>query len=637
MNPLDALTLARTKLRSHRIRTGITVMMAGLFFGLIMAAIIIIQGVFSSIDAYSDVGLNNRTILMISPMQSAQAVFSPYDHLDDDTFIKEVEAAHAVMVAKKQAAAKKYSVPYTPAIDDPSPVVIDPVSKKKVFSNEGTGSTAFHEAAWARQNTTDTSFSLTRYLEPYKSAVSRGRFERVRPVDGSLAYMKDGKENQKALNTSRGEFTGDQGGMSLTIIDGSITKPFLSSTQFQPEKGEIPVILPFSDAEKLLGLEKLPATATPEVRRERLEHVRRQVHTVTASFCYRNYASQALLSHALMQQDTLKQLKPGEPQPSIIYNPPHATDCTGVTVKSDTRSGAEKKADENRMLFEKEVGMWIGTPSERRVVVRGVGISGDVDMGTMALSPATFVVGLLNSNLGYNTWAVPQDLLEALPKENRPQAIFGSESEVASAKDAERYDFEQHLVEFGDQDEARALLKKTGAYTGSSSDVAAFQFGSGTLFIDEARDWTERILFWALLVVGSIAAITLWGVIGRTIADSRRESAVFRAIGATRLDIASMYGLYAFLLSLRVAAFAFLLGLVVAFGVDFVYSEGTTVAAQLAYAATDTGIVFRLYNVFTWYVPVILGIIILVGLLASVVPIALGVRRNPITDMRDDG
>lgn len=157
------------------------------------------------------------------------------------------------------------------------------------------------------------------------------------------------------------------------------------------------------------------------------------------------------------------------------------------------------------------------------------------------------------------------------------------------------------------------------------------------LFIDDLRTWTEKILFWVLIVVGALATVTLWAVIGRTVADSRRESAVFRAIGATRFDIASIYGLYAFLLSLRVAVFALLLGLGASLTVDIIYSEATTVAAELAYAAVDTGIEFNLFSIFSRYVPIVLGVIVAVGLLASVVPILLGVRRNPITDMRDDG
>ena len=37
-----------------------------------------------------------------------------------------------------------------------------------------------------------------------------------------------------------------------------------------------------------------------------------------------------------------------------------------------------------------------------------------------------------------------------------------------------------------------------------------------------------------------------------------------------------------------------------------------------------------------WYIPVVAGVIILVGMVASIIPIILGARRNPITDMRDD-
>ena len=43
---IDAMTLAYTKLRTHKIRTGLTIGVAGILFGLILAVIMVAQGVF---------------------------------------------------------------------------------------------------------------------------------------------------------------------------------------------------------------------------------------------------------------------------------------------------------------------------------------------------------------------------------------------------------------------------------------------------------------------------------------------------------------------------------------------------------------------------------------------------------------
>lgn len=638
MHPLDALVLARTKLRSHRIRTGITVMTAGLLFGLIIAALFFVQGIFTSVDKYSGIGLNDRALLTVSHYPQG-AVFDAYGHMNDEKFISEVEAIYKAEVAQKTAAAKKYSIQYDAAVEDPSPVVVNPITKQKTITVESLGSSAVQRAANARSEATYTPFSIDEYLKPYSSAVQRGTIEWVQPTNGSFTYMKDGKENQKVANTPQEDYMmRSDSGASLTILDGSVTKPFITNTAFDASKGEVPVILPFSDAEKLLGLSELSKDASPDERKERLRYVREHVGQVTASFCYRSEASRALMNQAVTQQDLIKRMAsdPTFVTPTLLYNEPNISDCSGVTVKSDTRSAAEKQAEVNRVLFEKEIGTWIGEPIQQKIVVRGVGISGDNDTASSTLSLGTLVRSLLNSTLGYETWVVPQDVLAQLPAASRPDEVFGPRKE----KTLDTYGGFQstsYLVEFGNKDEARALLTRTGAYTGSVGDVSAYPFGSGMLLIDDLRSWTEKVLFWALIGVGAIAAVTLWAVIGRTIADSRRESAVFRAIGATRLDIASIYSLYAFLLSLRVALFALILGLAVSLGIDAIYSEGTTTAAQLAYAAVDTDIRFRLFDPFSRYVLIVLGVVVAVGLFASIIPIAFGVRRNPITDMRDEG
>ena len=46
------------------------------------------------------------------------------------------------------------------------------------------------------------------------------------------------------------------------------------------------------------------------------------------------------------------------------------------------------------------------------------------------------------------------------------------------------------------------------------------------------------------MVVGAIAGVILMGMIGRIIADSRKETAVFRAVGASRLAVAQVYVAY---------------------------------------------------------------------------------------------
>jgi hypothetical protein len=78
------------------------------------------------------------------------------------------------------------------------------------------------------------------------------------------------------------------------------------------------------------------------------------------------------------------------------------------------------------------------------------------------------------------------------------------------------------------------------------------------------------------------------------------------------------------------------LGVVIAIGVDIWLSRDATAGARLAYAAVDTAKEFHFVGIGSWYIPAILGAIVAVSLLAAAIPILLGARRNPITDMRND-
>lgn len=638
MNQIDAFLLARTKLQSHRVRTAITIAIAGLLFGLIIAVITVAQGALASIDKYSSVGLNNRTIIGVSYTPQVSS-FNEYEHMSDPDFVNEVDSAYKADIANKQVIAKKYSVTYDPSVSDPSPIGIDTITKQKVITSDGVSSVIVQRIANERREASGKHFSITDYIKSYESASLRGEFGSLQPTSGAITYMKNGKENQQvSSNSVQDGMIGNGSGVSLAILDETISEPFITNKDFESSKGEVPVIIPFSNAETLLGLSQLSKDASPAEQRERLQYVRTHIGDATASFCYRNDASRMLLGQAVAQQDELKKAAGNKDyiKPSVIYNAPDTSSCSAITIQSDTRSATVKQDDANRISFEKEAGIWQGDPIEHKVVVRGVGVSGDFNTGTSTLSITTLVNSLLNSNLGYGTWSIPAGLLAQIPKDSRPDTIFNAQSNSPDVY-ASTTVSKSYLVEFKDKDEARALLQRTGAYTGSSGDVSAYQFGSGTLFIDEARTWAEQALIWILIVVGLVAVIILWGIIGRTIADSRRESAVFRAIGATKIDIANIYGIYTLLISFRIVIFALILGLFIALIVDMLLSDTATLGAQLAYAAVDTNIMFHFFTPLSVYTLIVIAIIVLAGLLASIVPIILGARRNPIADMREDG
>ena len=627
----DALVLAHTKLRVHKIRTGMAIGIAGLLFGLMGAVIIIVQGIFVSVDNFSDEGLNSRTILALS--HSGQDMpFNEFMMRDDPEFVVEVEAAHKEYVDKKRVVAQKYGITYNPAVEDPSPVGVDPDTKKKTVREDDLRSDVVQSVANKRRLAEYKPFDINGFLKKYPSATIIQEYDQVAPDNGTLAYMKDGKESLKADAQSFYGYSEDA--PSLNILEQSITEPFISDTDFDPSKGEIPVIVPYSNAEKLLGLKKLDVSATMQQKYDRLQEVRSRINEVTTSYCYRNTASQALLSRALGQQEEIKRndSEPGYVKPALIYTVPSETSCGAITVQSDTRTAAEKRYDEQLVLYEKELGTYLGEPQQQLVKVRGVGISSDmITSGQWSMAELTKT--LFASSLGYSTWAIPEHLLNELPEIARPDAIFKKTTDT-EVNPRLLYGSGQYLVEFSNKDEARQLLGGLGSM--QTGNVYVYPFGSGVLIVDEFKHLFTQVLMWTFAIIGGVAVIILAGIVGRTVADGRRESSIFRALGASRLDIASVYGMFVLLLALRIVIFSAILAIAIGLTIEIMFWQDATLGARLSYAASDVTKEFHLFSLTSPYLLWIIGTILAASIVASIIPILLGARRNPIKDMRNE-
>lgn len=640
---IDSFTLAYTKLRVHRIRTGIIIGVSGILFGLILAIIFVMQGAFDSFARFSTEGLGERSIVMVSKFNSSQ--FIAYDHQTDEAFVTEVEQLYNQTVAKKTAAAKKYSISYDKTTD-PSPIEKDPITKQKRISDTGMQSSYVSQIVLQHVQKDAKPLDINEFIARYhyKTATVLPDNQMIQPPDGNLSYMKNNIDPAFLSESERqsSQYSSNNTPPNLVLTNQSITRPFVPSHSFDPAKGEIPVVIPYSEAEKLLGYTSFDKHATLQDKLNRLEQVRQRVGEISASYCYRNPASTQLVALAQAQQKEITDNKANQDyqMPALLYELPTSSSCGPVTVKKDTRTATEKKEAANLIAYQKEIGEYLGEPVQHRVAVRGVGISGDMPEGTsLGSSVSQTITSLMGSWLGYNQWSIPADLFYELPEQYRPSYVFSSKTTSGGQAFSDRASLDTYLVEFGDKNEARDALVQGSFFSGSGLDqnqISVSPYGNASLMIDEFKRWFQSMLLWALLVVGGIALVILASLIGRAVSDGRRESAIFRAIGARRGDIGRIYGSYALLLGLRVVVFSLVLGLIIAGVIEILFWQDATLGARYAYAASDASLQFHLCSIMSWYVPGILGVIIIVALVASIIPILLGARRNPINDMRSE-
>lgn len=639
---LDAVTLAYTKLRTHKVRTGLTVGIAGILFGLLLAIVFVTQGIFDSIARFSEEGLNNRAIVSVTRFVPAYRV---YEHLEDQEFIGLVEAKHQAIIDKKVAAAKKYKVSYNPEFEDPSPISIDAKTKQKYIDDNSIQNEAVQQVAKELRLKEAKPFNIQEYVARYPSAhVLSGNANVINGVDEQLSYMKDGKDPYVLTLQQKNQAQGQNNGEppSLAIMNQSVAHPFVNTAaSFDASKGEVPVIMPFKTAEKLLNLKALPKDATTQAKYDRLQEVRNRIDEITAEFCYRNAASQQLVNRAVAQREEMQEYADDAEYraPTLVYAVPAEDSCGAVQVTKDTRTEVQKKADDARILFEKEIGTYVGEPVQYKVTVRAVGISAGYPEGGSMFDVSSLVQSLLGSWLVFGEqWIVPADMVRQIPEDKRSPIIDTALANNQNQNNIGLSSMEQYMVEFDDFAEARAFLKAGEITGGQMNDDATFvsPFGSSTLMITELKEMFMQAMVWTLLVIGGVAIIIMSSIVGRTVSEGRRESAIFRAIGARRSDIGSIYGMYALLLSIRVAIFALVLGALLALAVELFLWEQATLAARYAYAASDASASFHFFSIATWYVPVIVAAIIIFGLIASIIPVVRSARRNPIKDMRDD-
>jgi ABC-type antimicrobial peptide transport system permease subunit len=126
------------------------------------------------------------------------------------------------------------------------------------------------------------------------------------------------------------------------------------------------------------------------------------------------------------------------------------------------------------------------------------------------------------------------------------------------------------------------------------------------------------------------------GTIGKVIADNRKETSVFRALGAKRHEIAQIYLLYTGILATLSFLVALGIGLAVAVYVEAAYSPVLSVQAVLAFNTHDLHKTFHLIGFNALDLIKIFGFAIVVSLVSASVPIAHNLSRNPIKDMREE-
>jgi len=238
-----------------------------------------------------------------------------------------------------------------------------------------------------------------------------------------------------------------------------------------------------------------------------------------------------------------------------------------------------------------------------------------VKVRIVGFSPSTsgFISSLAAGNFGptiqttFDAASKVADLKDIVPVADTVYPSFDSRTSRTAAAEAFKNDYENYATIYGD-------------ITGSIQGIF---------------DSVKNILKWVIIAMLIFVTLPMMSTMGKILADSQRETGVFRAIGARNKDIAKIYATYSAIL----ATLAFVVGVIIASIIAGILSAkyGEVLGAQLTEITGSASILHvTLYGVSIVHWAVLYLLLLVSAILGATIPVLRTLRKDPILAMRDE-
>ncbi len=656
IRPSYALKLARTKLRSKRGVLIASVIVASLLFAALIAMVIVFTGAEKSANEFIKKAGNDKYLVKTQPNIPYQEISFLYTNLSIEE-IREIKAYGTRYYQELEQKYKSLGLEY----DKSSEVsVLEPF-------------------AYADEKLPEEQRVRVNYQSPVIQAMNEEKFEAYTksatnklsdlkeigakynahgysmvnqpsslPTIPKLRLIQDNKEDFSSSQPKAGDL-GDYGYFTNAIYNGMYDftdqknlSRYLLPTDTSSLKG-IPVVVSAQEAASLFS-EKVGIGKEPELASEKkvwLKDIQTKLNGQTYQACYRNSVEQTMLEKVQRDYADMKnnENNKGYQKPSLIYDYPTEA-CGDIVIKEDTRTIAEKQAEIKLEEAQKKLGTYI-TPTHKLLTFQIVGVRYAQPFLDYTKGVDEYVKSLLTPQGDISYIGIPIQLYNALPDNLRIDDIQKQESAGTVVQNAlATEEFASRILEFSTVEDARAFLDNETCSVSETDCNKAFigsPYGSNYLILDEISKLFSKIASIAFPAVLGLAAVIIWFTISRIMAENRKETAVYRAMGAKRRDVTGIYLVYILLLALQVAIVSILLGIAVAFAVNYFYGSALTDTAVTAFGIIDDSTpIFSLFNLESPLLLFVVGSIFAISIIASIQPLARNVRRSPIRDMRDE-
>ena len=192
-----------------------------------------------------------------------------------------------------------------------------------------------------------------------------------------------------------------------------------------------------------------------------------------------------------------------------------------------------------------------------------------------------------------------------------------------------------YIAEFSTADEMREFIKDVDCaseYCGPDVSLKVETFSNNAAIIYDTKNYAMNIFLWVLLASSVVIALLIYIVINRILADSRKETSVFRAIGYSRFEISQIYIMYIALFSSIVSILTTIISAVVVMAVKSIYEPQASLYFTNFFALDQTKD-FVIVD-FSILIPLIGVPVFVIGIIASIIPLIINTHRSPLKNLR---
>lgn len=655
IRPSYAVKLARTKLRSKRGVLITSVIVASLLFAVLIATIIVFTGAEKSANDFIKKAGNDRYLVKTQPNIPYEKIsFLLTPSLQEIREIKLFEKQYYQKLKEKYTS---LGLEYSKDLEVPAlepfayADVTLPEEQRVKVNNSSPVIQAMNEQKFEAYAKTATN-KISSLREVGARYGAHGYYIAGQPSPlptiPQLRVIQGNTEDFSSSDPKTGGDFGAYGYFTNAIHNGmygftdqkNLSRYLLSADT--PNLKGIPVVVSAQEAALLLG-EKVGIGKEPESASEKkvwLRDTQTKLKGQTYQACYRNSVEQRMLEKVQRDYAEMKNNEGDKEyqKPSLIYDYPKES-CGDIVIKEDTRTAVEKRAEAKAEDAQKKLGTYVA-PMHKLLTFQIVGVRYAQPYLDYTKGIDEYIKSLLAPQGDTSHIEIPIQLYDALPDTLKINDIQKQENAGVVAQETLAIEeFASRILEFTTIEDARAFLNNetcSDSESDCSKSFIAKPYGSNYLILDEISKLFGKVAIIAFPAALGLAAIIIWFTISRIIVDNRKETAVYRAMGAKRRDVTTIYIVYVLLVALQITVVSIVLGVAVALAVDYFYGSALTDTAVAAFGIIDDAPRFSLFSLESQLLPVIVGSIFIVSVMASIQPLIRNMMRSPIRDIRDE-